>query len=983
MVNNISKYIATRLLPCIAALLVLTASPAFAIDEEKCAERGEYYNDNRDKCEKEFCKDDNYNNNNLKNCQRIVYNIKYDPSPDSNECACRNKVREINIGLFRFLKWTETAGNASNGFNPAIKVTYKTQGLFVNWYEISGDHSASLKHGECDWLYGLRFCARNAWPVGLKVMSENQDLTKPAHGYEGLYNDDSCYRDKGGTCNRPKKEQVRLCAYEDSMDGMDTDSKHNPFHKQYPRVSDMGKAVADGAASGTALGGILGTFVPGVGTVIGAIVGAIFGPLIALIMSTYNHVVIMSLGCVDLPLLPPPPPYCSTLVNPPPRPQVVNVSNLRSGATQINNPSELQKAESLQQPLASFAGSYPEKAYQDLTNTKNPDNWRYQSNVDWFYPKIGIILGDYSYRTDPDDATHEIADPDLVKTAVIRVDMYNRANNSVTLEIPLDGDAGSTVRYTVAAETLDDKVCAYITASPYMSPGEEPELIDCVDRPITYKKKNNTYASAPPLPQVFQPTDGTSNAENPKLWVWLRDDPRITANVDYDSYPIDGTDKAAFFNSVQSSAVFVPLNGCDTPDPLQFGADKPMGKVANLTHRLYGYPYCIARQDNNRNGILEYNERDLCVNNLPPDKLGKVLELMTPTSTYYNVINADFNPQTAIEGECSKSLSSAVAEPDGSVTYNIVDNDSCKYDDKGEDIGMRRYAPDALRGELVVERDGKQVLLRRANAPTKVIVKPYVDYTGGAAPVPTYGECRYELQSDNQLKEMCESSGRFRYPPDMYRGESIRAKAALETPDSRSYCVRVADIMCPLEYPSDGSDNVEYWSRSPAYPTDQAAAMPGTGKCKPGYGVALDTQMTLNNGALPPWVMIDPDKKPERQCIAATGNAINLAGSWGNVTKGCVQIQCNPQGGVGAVFALTDITFTAKTGSNCDATCTYKCDNPPTVQAGTNNVVVQNCQKVSCSGPGVNPAGSMNLAVDCNKYGQYSNWRPQTVCTMQ
>lgn len=970
MVKNRISQLITRLLPCIAVLLLVTASPAFAVDEDKCAERGDYYNDHRDDCEKKFCKNDGYEASHLKNCQRIEYKINYDPSPDSNECACRNKVRNINIGLFRFLKWTETAGNASNGFNPAIKVTYKTQGLFVNWYEISGDHSATLKHGECEWLYGLRFCARNAWPVGIKVMSENQDLTKAAHGYEGLYADDSCYRDKGGTCNRPKKEQVRLCAYEDSMDGMDTDSKKNPFHKQYPRVNDLGKAVADGAASGTALGGILGTFVPGVGTVIGAIVGAIFGPLIALIMSTYNHVVIMSLGCVDLPLLPPPPPYCATLVNPPPRPQVTNVSSLQAGSTQVTSPNELQKAQAQQKPLEMFAGPYPEKAYKEASNVKNADHWRYQDNIDWFYPKIGIILGDYSYKADTDgDASREVLDQDIFKSAVIRVDPYNPANNKVTLEIPIDGDAGSTVKYTVAAEALDDKVCAYITSAPYIV--DQPELIDCVDRPTTYPKKNGTYASAPPLPQAFQPTDGSSNAENPKLYVWLRDDPRLSANVDYNSYPtLDNAGKAAFFNTIRTTAAFVPLNGCDTPDPLN-PANTPMGKPANMSHRLFGYPYCIARQDNNRNGVLEYNERDLCVNNLPTDNLGKVMEYMIPTATAYNVIIADFNPQLAIEGECSKSLDAGISDPsDGSVTYNIVDNDNCKYDDKGADVGMRRFAPDNLRGELVVERDGKQVLLRRNVAPSKVIVKPYADYTGGAAPVPIYNECRYELQSDNQLKEMCEPSGRFRYPPDMYRGESIRSKVPLETTDALSYCVKVADIMCPLEYPTDG--NVDHWNRSPAYPEDQAASMPGTGKCKEGYGVVAPK--ALPTGGFPPFITIDPDVSPERKCVATQGNANNFLGSWGDVIPGkeCQPIQCS---------AMELTMNQVKTGSNCNAKCDYKC-NTSNTSAGTNNVTLS-CSKVSCTGPGVNPADNMNVAMDCNRYGQWANFRPQTFCNAQ
>lgn len=163
--------------------------------------------------------------------------------------------------------------NSSTYLDPKVQVIYKDAIL---------THKATLSVNECKWTYfvgfPIRVCARRA--------------------SAGKY---------GNPANFPQ-----LCAYEDPMDGMDTDPLSSPFHKNVPY--DDGLTVAQTALIGTSVGlgagvvaasfaGPLLPIIVGLGAGVGALVGAI--------MENFNHVVIRELGCVPMPIGPMPPSFCN------------------------------------------------------------------------------------------------------------------------------------------------------------------------------------------------------------------------------------------------------------------------------------------------------------------------------------------------------------------------------------------------------------------------------------------------------------------------------------------------------------------------------------------------------------------------------------------------------------------------------------------------------------------------------------------------
>jgi hypothetical protein len=151
-----------------------------------------------------------------------------------------------------------------------------------------GANYTELMANECSSINLERFCARRAFA-----------------GTKGLDNESDNFGNKTGISDNPR---VQLCAYDDSMDGMDTSGTNNPYHWHTSNEeAKTGAALGGGAGSGMAIGANFGP--PGI--VIGAIGGLVIGSMVAAITSSYNHVVIANIGCIDLPIAKGPPAFCN------------------------------------------------------------------------------------------------------------------------------------------------------------------------------------------------------------------------------------------------------------------------------------------------------------------------------------------------------------------------------------------------------------------------------------------------------------------------------------------------------------------------------------------------------------------------------------------------------------------------------------------------------------------------------------------------
>lgn len=149
---------------------------------------------------------------------------------------------------------------------------------------------------------------------------------------------DSDCRETGKSCNfhgnrtaATGEGRPQICAYEDPMDGNDPPrqvcgkvdldiscNSFSPFHhgQDADQAISPGHAAAmggvtAGAAAGAALSAtsimhtfpVFGSIVAGLSAAFGATIGAMVGA----ILGTYNHIVVDTLDCIDIPLLPQPP----------------------------------------------------------------------------------------------------------------------------------------------------------------------------------------------------------------------------------------------------------------------------------------------------------------------------------------------------------------------------------------------------------------------------------------------------------------------------------------------------------------------------------------------------------------------------------------------------------------------------------------------------------------------------------------------------
>ena len=195
------------------------------------------------------------------------------------------------------------------------------------------ESKSTIKLYECKFIGGIRFCVRPANPVlgednyGNKT-GENCDsdgnllpVQNVPIGSDGVIGGDSAVAEGGeagadGTipttaslgpeCNpRPQ-----VCAYEDWMDGMDTDPNYGPYHHNVSNED----AVSIGAATTYATIAAAAVSLAPIGAAIGSLIGAI--------MSKWNHIVPTELGCVERPIAVGPPVWSNdawhTSYTPPP-----------------------------------------------------------------------------------------------------------------------------------------------------------------------------------------------------------------------------------------------------------------------------------------------------------------------------------------------------------------------------------------------------------------------------------------------------------------------------------------------------------------------------------------------------------------------------------------------------------------------------------------------------------------------------------------
>lgn len=155
-------------------------------------------------------------------------------------------------------------------------------------------------YGDCGHIDGYRICARPTNPGEYG----NNDLD--ANKY-------TCPYDKyiTGGYGKVGINRVRICAYEDPMDGMDTHSFFSPFQHDTPtdsQAKDVGSLLTHSSLSVAASTGLLGI------SALMAIAGGM-ADLIGLITSSYNHWVIRRLACACMPLAPSPPPFCPSILS--------------------------------------------------------------------------------------------------------------------------------------------------------------------------------------------------------------------------------------------------------------------------------------------------------------------------------------------------------------------------------------------------------------------------------------------------------------------------------------------------------------------------------------------------------------------------------------------------------------------------------------------------------------------------------------------
>ncbi len=182
-----------------------------------------------------------------------------------------------------------TPGDDSNFKFPSVKVKIKRELDSV---------TRTLTHGECSFMgiIAIRVCARIVKPIGEKRPGDKgYSLTDPNANLAR-----SNYGNSTGVEGNPR---TQICAYEDPCDAGDpangkcfgSDNK-SPFYEHQSRET---------AISDTNL--IISTSV--------TIIGMAMAMAIQTILKYYNHIVVSTLGCVDIPIAPSPTEWCNNCWN--------------------------------------------------------------------------------------------------------------------------------------------------------------------------------------------------------------------------------------------------------------------------------------------------------------------------------------------------------------------------------------------------------------------------------------------------------------------------------------------------------------------------------------------------------------------------------------------------------------------------------------------------------------------------------------------
>ncbi len=209
--------------------------------------------------------------------------------------------------------WNISKPSGSTAFVPLIKVGLTVAIACVGWEGKVTLHG----YGQCKFLGPfVRVCARNTAPC--------------THGNDRCCTSRSNDTPTSTDCSAPSADndlcpnceatmKYRICAFEDPMfpaDLTDTKSGMMPFHRQTsvpPSVTGGNSVVMAGAFLFA-----VGVLIPGLGAAAmlagaGLMLAGGIMDLIQFITSKMNYTVVANHGCVDVPLTPFPPPFCSPI----------------------------------------------------------------------------------------------------------------------------------------------------------------------------------------------------------------------------------------------------------------------------------------------------------------------------------------------------------------------------------------------------------------------------------------------------------------------------------------------------------------------------------------------------------------------------------------------------------------------------------------------------------------------------------------------
>ncbi len=211
-------------------------------------------------------------------------------------------------------EWEISKPSNTNAFMPLIKVKVDIVIACVGYRGTVTLHS----FGQCSFLGLIRVCARNTPPC--------------KYGNNRCCSGDTKCNQEVSTCPGCKSNSAyRACVFEDPMfpiDPTDINANSMPFQEKTkvpPSIPSGNSLIALGA-----LISIIGIMVPGLGAFalaagVGLLIAGGIMNLLRFISSTINYVVMGNRGCVDIPLTPYPPPFCSPLGEYIPEAQVMTI----------------------------------------------------------------------------------------------------------------------------------------------------------------------------------------------------------------------------------------------------------------------------------------------------------------------------------------------------------------------------------------------------------------------------------------------------------------------------------------------------------------------------------------------------------------------------------------------------------------------------------------------------------------------------------